>query len=63
MTINMAKFALIFLAILIAKFECADIKSIFNGLSTEDKCGQMTQVTFQVRKIDILLPKELNSII
>ena len=51
MTTNMAKFALIFLAILLAKFECADIKSIFNGLSTEDKCGQMTQVTFQVRKI------------
>ena len=44
----MLKLSLILLVVAIARLECADIQAIFNKMTNEDKCGQMTQVTFQV---------------
>ena len=32
----------------VAVVESADIKAIFDQMDYEDKCGQMTQVTFSV---------------
>lgn len=36
------------LVVLAIHAQSADIKAIFDSLNYEDKCGQMTQVTFQV---------------
>ena len=35
-------------SMMISLRECADIQALFARMSNEDKCGQMTQVTFQV---------------